>query len=179
MSNQENADAAIYVGTYGKYAASSIAGKWLKLDDYVDADAFIEACHELHSDESDPELMFQDFKNIPKKFVCESGIDFVSVYEWLNLSEQKKEIVALYWDQICDSTDADVILDSYHGSYDSEIDHAWECFENMIGALNEKSDEITQKLIDYFDIKKYQRDLSYDFNYIRSDSQTHVFWMHL
>ena len=156
MSNQENADAAIYVGTYGKYAASSIAGKWLKLDDYVDADAFIEACHELHSDESDPELMFQDFENIPKKFRCESGIDFVSVYEWLNLPEQKKEIVALYWDQISDTRDADVILDSYHGSYDSEIDHAWECFENMIGALNEKSDEITQKLIDYFDIKKYQ-----------------------
>jgi antirestriction protein len=179
MSNQENAEAAIYVGTYGKYTAGSIAGKWLKLDDYADGHAFIEACHELHSDESDPELMFQDFENIPKKFVCESGIDLVSVYEWLNLTEQEKEIVALYWNEISDTRDADVILDSYHGSYDSEIDHAWECFENMIGALNEKSDEITQQLIDYFDIEKYQRNIRYDFNYIRSDSQTHVFWMHL
>lgn len=30
------------------------------MDDYADAEEFEEACRELHSDEKDPELMFQD-----------------------------------------------------------------------------------------------------------------------
>ena len=43
--------ARIYCGTYGKYNAGSIAGAWLDLDDYDDADAFYTACRQLHDDE--------------------------------------------------------------------------------------------------------------------------------
>ena len=35
--------ARIYVGTYGKYASGSIAGRWLNLEDYADRDAFLDA----------------------------------------------------------------------------------------------------------------------------------------
>ena len=55
----------IYVGTYAKYNNGSIQGEWLDLDDYTDKSDFIQACLELHDDEEDPELMFQDWENIP------------------------------------------------------------------------------------------------------------------
>ena len=41
---------SIYVGTYEKYNNGSIAGKWLKLNDYEDISAFYKACTELHKD---------------------------------------------------------------------------------------------------------------------------------
>ena len=50
----------VYVGTYAKYNNGNLFGEWLELDDYSDEDEFLEACRELHSDEEDPELMFQD-----------------------------------------------------------------------------------------------------------------------
>jgi len=67
--------AQIYVGTYAKYNAGSIAGAWLNLEDYQDKDAFLKACAELHKDEEDPELMFQDFEGFPSNFYSESGIE--------------------------------------------------------------------------------------------------------
>lgn len=57
---------SIYCGTYAKYNSGSIAGRWLALEDYADADAFLAACRALHADESDPELMFQDFQCFPQ-----------------------------------------------------------------------------------------------------------------
>ena len=50
----------LYVGTYAKYNRGSIAGAWLDLDKFKDADEFAAACRRLHKDERDPELMFQD-----------------------------------------------------------------------------------------------------------------------
>ena len=50
----------LYCGTYRKYNEGSLEGAWMDLDDYEDADAFRKACLELHKDEDDPELMFQD-----------------------------------------------------------------------------------------------------------------------
>ncbi len=67
--------AAVYVGTYHKYNTGSIAGAWLKLADYKDKNDFIRACRELHRDERDPELMFQDSENIPSWMISESSID--------------------------------------------------------------------------------------------------------
>ena len=34
----------------------------MDLADYKDAEEFLEACYELHKDEEDPELMFQDYE---------------------------------------------------------------------------------------------------------------------
>lgn len=51
----------LYVSTYAKYNSGSLAGAWLDLNDYPNADAFEKACRKLHRDERDPELMFQDY----------------------------------------------------------------------------------------------------------------------
>ena len=37
-------EAAIYVGTYAKYNAGSLFGKWFNLSDFADKDEFMEAC---------------------------------------------------------------------------------------------------------------------------------------
>ena len=63
----------IYVGTYGKYNAGSIKGEWLDLEDYANKQEFIDACYKLHADEHDPELMFQDWEDIPSSFIVDSS----------------------------------------------------------------------------------------------------------
>lgn len=86
-ANEALKDMAVYVGTYHKYNCGSIAGKWLKLADYASKDEFIKACRELHKDEADPELMFQDYENIPSWMIGESFIDA----EIWNLKPEKDE----------------------------------------------------------------------------------------
>lgn len=67
--------ARVYVGTYAKYNAGSLEGKWLSLEDYANKAEFIAACRKLHKDEADPELMFQDWEGIPSWMIGESHID--------------------------------------------------------------------------------------------------------
>lgn len=64
----------VYVGTYAKYNNGDISGEWVDLDDFVDKDDFLEKCAEIHSDETDPEFMFQDYENFPSEYYGESGL---------------------------------------------------------------------------------------------------------
>lgn len=66
--------ARVYVGTYGKYNAGSLFGKWLDLSDYSDKEEFYDACRELHKDEEDAEFMFQDWENVPENLIGESWL---------------------------------------------------------------------------------------------------------
>lgn len=91
---------SLYVGTYGKYNDGSIAGAWLNLDDYEDADGFMKACKKLHKDELDPEYMFQDFEGFPKEFYSESMSfsELEKLYDYVKLDDDDKEIVDEYID---------------------------------------------------------------------------------
>lgn len=62
--------ARVYVGTYGKYNAGSIAGKWVDLSDFKNYDQFVKACAEVHKDERDPEFMIQDYEGMPDGLAC-------------------------------------------------------------------------------------------------------------
>lgn len=79
--------ASAYVGTYGKYASGSIAGKWLQLSKCESKNEFLQMCKKLHKDESDPEFMFQDFEDVPESMIRES---FVSDEIWKVLAILKK-----------------------------------------------------------------------------------------
>lgn len=57
-----------YVGTYKKYNEGNLAGKWLNLSNFQTYQDFLRACKELHKDEHDPELMIQDWENLPDGF---------------------------------------------------------------------------------------------------------------
>ena len=72
QGNNENP--AIYVGTYGKYNSGSLKGEWVDLTNFDSKEDFYEYCRELHSDEKDPEFMFQDWEYIPDGWVGESYV---------------------------------------------------------------------------------------------------------
>ena len=64
----------VYVGTYAKYNAGSLKGAWMNLNLYNSKQDFLKACYDLHKDEADPELMYQDLEGFPKTFYYESDI---------------------------------------------------------------------------------------------------------
>jgi antirestriction protein len=146
----------IYVGTYNKYNNGSIAGAWITLSDYNDAEQFIDACKELHKDEADPELMFQDFDDIHKNYQKEC-IDLEEVYYYVNacLSDNKDVIDA--------GLDCEIPLDSimiaYIGTYDSDSDFAYD-MADQLGYLNDVSEQWPFCHIDW---QAAARALMYDF----------------
>jgi len=124
---------AVYVGTYGKYNSGSINGKWLNLEDYASKEDFYEAAKELHKDEADPELMFQDFEGFPKRYYGESSLSD-ELWDWLELSEEDRELLEVYVDDTGDTkATIDQARDAFLGTYDSEEDWAEEYLEEIGG----------------------------------------------
>ncbi len=118
-------EARIYCGTYAKYNAGSIKGAWLTLSDYADRDEFLDACRELHKDESDPELMFQDFEGFPRAWYSESSVPDI-LWEWLDLGDDERDAFAVYADHMGGDVTIDAFRDCYQGTRDSEADFAEE-----------------------------------------------------
>lgn len=87
----------IYVGTYAKYNDGNLFGKWLDLADYGDLKEFYDACYELHKDEEDPELMFQDWEGIPDDLISECTLH-KEIYELVKLDESERKMVYAYID---------------------------------------------------------------------------------
>lgn len=154
-------EARIYVGTYAKYNEGSIFGKWLDLSDYSDKDEFYEACHELHKDEEDPELMFQDWENIPSGLISESWLsnNIFEVIEAIDdMDEDKKAAFAVWLNhESHDLTSKDIkdlissFEDAFQGAYKDEEDYAYEIVEECY--------DLPEFAKTYFDYEKYARDL--------------------
>jgi len=158
-----------YVGTYAKYNNGSIKGAWLDLDDYSDWGEFHDACLALHADETDPELMFQDFEGFPSRFYAESCIAS-ELWDWIELDADDQELLSVYWEHIDSKADFDTARDAYCGQFDREIDWAYEAIEDG-GYLDDASDFCKQ----YFDYESFLNDaqLGGDITFIRHDGQ---FW---
>ena len=156
----------IYVGTYAKYNNGSIQGEWLDLDDYNDKSDFIQACLELHDDEEDPELMFQDWENIPDLFISECSID-PDFWDYMNCDRDEDAKAAYLW---CfgewDESDFD---ERYRGQYDSFTELA----EQLLDETGEL-EAIPENLRYYFDYEKYGRDLQLGGEFCEHDG--HYFW---
>lgn len=154
-------EAKVYVGTYRKYNGGSLFGKWLELSDYSDSEEFYWACAQLHKDEEDPEFMFQDYENIPKGLIQESGIseNTFDVLEALrNMTESQREPFQIWCTNghhsLADKDIDDLISDfdcDFIGWYRNEEDFAMELIENR--------DDLTDFARQYFDYEAYARDL--------------------
>jgi len=156
----------VYVGTYAKYNSDSIQDEWLDLDDYYDADDFYEAARELHKDEVDPELMFQDHEGVPDWAISESHIDpkfweFMDATKDWDASTQKAfEIFCdYYYGSEMDNTDMGEAIEAfeerYQGQYDSVQDYAYGFVEDVgFEGINNKES--------YFDSEKFARDLGFE-----------------
>jgi antirestriction protein len=167
--------AKIYVGTYSKYNEGSLFGKWMDLSDYSDKAEFINACLELHKDEADPELMFQDWENIPSNLIGESYIaeSFWTLQNLLSeLSDLEAEAFNIWLNNDSaielDENSIDAFRDSYCGHYvDGMTGFADECIEE--GYLG----EIPEHLKRYIDTEAYGRDRELGGDYWESEG--HVF----
>ena len=149
---------SVYVGTYAKYNNGSIAGEWINLlDDVTDRDDFYEKIAELHSDEADPEFMFQDWENVPHDVISETSINWDYIDGLRRVLEENNEewaeAYALFYGNFYE-TDPEVFYESYSGTADSEEDYAVQLLEET-GELN----AIPQNLRHYFDYEKFARDL--------------------
>jgi antirestriction protein len=145
--------ARVYVGTYAKYNSGSINGAWLDCDDYAGIDDFIEACQALHSDEHDPELMFQDYEGFPAAYYNESSIA-EELWGWLALNDDERELIAAYQHCFDDTGTIEQARDAFMGTANSERDFAEQRVDDS-GLL----DQIPEHLRYYFDYEAYARDL--------------------
>lgn len=153
--------ARIYVGTYAKY----IGGAWLDLEDYADKEAFHAACLELHKDEVDPELMFQDFEGFPRSYYSESSVP-EALWEWLALDEHEQELLAAYQHGVTDDGTIEQARGAFIGKADSEADWAAQWLEETGGL-----EGVPEHLKNYIDFEAYARDarLGGDVCFVRYD----------
>ena len=161
MYEYDDEHPALYVGTYRKYNEGSLFGMWVDLVKCGDYDTFMEVCHNLHADEEDPELMYQDFMYFPEGWYSECGIDeemFDKIIEYAEMGD-KKAFEA--WTNATGDDDVEKFRDRYMGEWDSEEEFAEhivnECYDldNMMGSLSS-----------YFDYKSFAYDLFHsDYTY--------------
>lgn len=154
-------EASIYVGTYAKYNSGSIYGRWLRLSDYEDIEAFYKACAALHADEEDPEYMFQDHEHIPHSLISESWLSekFFEVRD--AVAKMNKEEIEPFSLWCCNGhydlskEDIDDLVTSfrndYQGPYSSESDFAYEY-------VSERYD-LSEFVRQYFDYERFAKDL--------------------
>lgn len=146
---------AVYVGTYAKYNDGSLYGAWLDLSSFEDYEEFLEVCKALHSDEEDPEFMFQDYEFFPRRWYSESGLGehFDDILAFADCSN--KDAAYIFIDDLgFDSLDK--FDESYQGEWDSKVDFAWNIFDEFY------SSEMPEFARRYFDIEAFARDLFID-----------------
>ena len=147
---------ALYCGTYGKYNSGNFSGIWVNVSTFDDYEDFENFCLAIHADESEPELMYQDYENMPDSLYHESmgEKEFNKIAEYCELcDEYSVEAVDdfLEWDS---TEDLDNMHDAYVGVYDSREDFAREIVSDCYDIEN-----IMGNLACYFDYEAFARDL--------------------
>ena len=156
MADYKLGHPSVYVGTYRKYNEGDLFGMWVDMEACGDYDTFMEVCHNLHADEEDPELMFQDYENFPEAWYSESGIDedtFDKIMEYAGMDEDDQEAFDAYMDYSSQPTFED-FKEKFMGKWDSE-----EAFAEHIVSECYDLDRMMGRLSYYFDYKAYARDL--------------------
>lgn len=153
---------SVYVGTYAKYNEGSLDGKWLNLEDYKNVEEFLDAAKELHKDEEDPELMFQDFMNFPEKYYGESHIK-PELWDWIALSDSEKELVAAYYEKGDQSKEISDVLESHAGTFEDRTSWILDWIDEGLIVPSESNlyvDDVTARAIALEDADSYVSDLS-------------------
>lgn len=145
----------IYVGTYAKYNDGNLFGEWVDLSQFSSPEEFHDYCLKLHSDESDPELMFQDYEGFPKRFWNESytSDDLRDLWAWMELDADDRELLSVYWEHVNDTADIDEAREAFDGRFNREEDWADDYIEST-GMLN----DMPENLRIYFDSERFARD---------------------
>lgn len=160
--------AKVFVGTYHKYNSGSVAGAWLDCENYNNYDEFLDAAREIHSDEQDPELMFQDFEGFPKEWYSETEIK-TALWEWLDLDEQDQKIVTAYLKGVDDCDDViEKAKDCFVGTYDTAAEFAQQWAEDY------GEGEIPSWIVIDWDAT-WECNLRHDYDAVRYDGDLYIF----
>ncbi len=157
--------ASVYVGTYHKYNCGSLKGRWFNLSDYENYADFHEALLKFHSDESDPELMAQDFEGIGNTTECGAFNRIKNIYSWVESGfnpdneDEADAFFAFLDNNVCDEdTEAyQKYQDAFCGWWDSLKDYAEEQLEQMPD-YTEASDFMKR----HFNIESFTYELEID-----------------
>ena len=118
-----------YVSTYAKYNNGSLKGSWVDLTEFSDYSEFLEYCKNLHSDEHQPELMFQDFEG-PKGLYSES--DLSEVYDYLDALDRSGIDAEAFEAGYELDIPLESIADAYYGQYRNDSDFAYDYSAGLI-----------------------------------------------
>ena len=147
---------ALYCGTYGKYNSGNLSGMWVDLSTFDDYEEFINFCKAIHADEEDPELMYQDYENMPGSLYHESMGEegFNKIAEYCELCDDYSVSAVDDFLEWYSPEDLDNMHDAYVGVYDSREDFAREIVSDCYDIEN-----IMGNLACYFDYEAFARDL--------------------
>ena len=152
----ESDSPALYCGTYGKYNSGNLGGMWVNLSTFDSYEDFINFCKAIHADEEEPELMYQDFANIPDSLYHESmgEEEFNKIAEYCELCDEYNVSAVDDFLECFSPEDLDRMDDAYMGVYDSKEDFAREIVNDCYGIEKMMGD-----LAYYFDYEAFARDL--------------------
>jgi antirestriction protein len=148
----------VFVGTYWKYNTGYSRGEWLTLSDYASKEEFLEACHALHEDESDPELMFHDTQGPTFGMISEDEVDGDIFLLLSQLNAAEIAMYEAYRKNVGEGTFSDA-EEAYMGKWESDIDFA-ESLADDLGYTN-KGDSWPYTCIDW---KQAARELMWDYH---------------
>ena len=140
---------ALYCGTYGKYNECNLGGMWVDVSTFDSYEDFLNFCKAIHADENDPELMYQDYENMPGSLYHESmgAEEFENILKYCELCDEYNVSAVDDFLEFFSPEDLCDMYDAYMGVYDSEEDFAREIVN------------------DCYDLDKMMGDLAYYFNY--------------
>ena len=152
----ERESPALYCGTYGKYNEGNLGGMWVNISTFDSYDDFINFCKAIHADEEDPELMYQDFANMPDSLYHESmgEKEFNNIAEYCDLCDDYCVSAVYDFLEWFSPEDLDRMDDAYMGVFDSEEDFARETVNDCYDL-----DKMMGNLAYYFDYEAFARDL--------------------
>ena len=147
---------ALYCGTYGKYNSGNFNGMWVTVSTFNDYEDFVNFCKAIHADEEEPELMYQDFANIPDSLYHESmgAEEFENILKYCDLCDEYNVLAVDDFLEWYSPEDLDMMYDSYVGVYDSKEDFAREIVSDCYDL-----DKMMGDLACYFDYEALARDL--------------------
>lgn len=160
MKNHEQTNGsyspALYCGTYGKYNSGNLRGMWVDVSTFDSYEDFVNFCYAIHADEEDPELMYQDYENMPGSLYHESMGEkgFGKIMEYCELCDDYGFSAVGDFLEFYSPEDLDRMHDAYAGVYDSEEDFAREIVSDCYDL-----DKMMGNLACYFDYEALARDL--------------------
>ena len=152
----ESDSPALYCGTYGKYNSGNLGGMWVTVSTFNDYEDFVNFCKAIHADEEEPELMYQDFANMPDSLYHESmgAEEFENILKYCDLCDEYNVLAVDDFLEWYSPEDLDMMYDSYVGVYDSKEDFAREIVSDCYDL-----DKMMGDLACYFDYEALASDL--------------------